>query len=267
MIDIRELAEKIKGEGYSEANAEAKLCQDIILELISRSSMSRHITVKGGVVMRSISGNTRRATQDMDIDFIRYSLSEESIYSFINKLNGLEGISVEIKGNIEELKHQDYHGKRVYVNISDNFGNLLSSKLDIGVHKHLSIKQDEYCFELGFQEEGASLLINSKEQMLTEKLRSILKFGGLSTRFKDIYDIYYLSGKVDKARLQSCFEVYIYNDDKMRENNIDDIIRRMNATFSNKIYIKNLSTSRKNWLDVSNETVTQGVVHFLEKLR
>ena len=31
-------------------------------------------------------------------------------------------------------------------------------------------------------------LINSKEQMFTEKLRSILKFGPLSTRYKDIFD-------------------------------------------------------------------------------
>jgi hypothetical protein len=37
------------------------------------------VTIKGGVVMRSITGNVRRATQDMDIDFIRYSLSDESI--------------------------------------------------------------------------------------------------------------------------------------------------------------------------------------------
>lgn len=55
MIQIAEMIQKAKAEGYNEANAEAKVCQDIVLTLISQSSMNRNITVKGGVVMRSIS--------------------------------------------------------------------------------------------------------------------------------------------------------------------------------------------------------------------
>ena len=35
--------------------------------------------------MRSISKDARRATQDMDIDFIRYSLGDDSIRQFIKK--------------------------------------------------------------------------------------------------------------------------------------------------------------------------------------
>lgn len=34
----------IKKEGYSEANAEAKLCQDIIIKAISQSSLNRNVT-------------------------------------------------------------------------------------------------------------------------------------------------------------------------------------------------------------------------------
>ena len=71
--------DKIKNEGYSEANAEAKLCQNIIISAISKSSLNRNVTIKGGVDMRSLSGEVRRATQDIDLDFIRYSISEESI--------------------------------------------------------------------------------------------------------------------------------------------------------------------------------------------
>lgn len=54
--------DKIKNEEYSEANAEAKLCQDIIISAISKSSLNRNVTIKGGVVMRSLSGEVRRAT-------------------------------------------------------------------------------------------------------------------------------------------------------------------------------------------------------------
>ena len=51
------------------------------------------------------------------------------------------------------------------------------------------IEQEEYCFDITYDDEGAGLLINSNEQMLSEKLRSLLKFGTFSTRFKDIYEL------------------------------------------------------------------------------
>lgn len=51
------------------------------------------------------------------------------------------------------------------------------------------IEQEEYCFDITYDDEGTSLLINSNEQMLSEKLRSLLKFGTFSTRFKDIYEL------------------------------------------------------------------------------
>ena len=33
--------------------------------------------------------------------------------------------------------------------------------MDIGVHKDLDIEQEEYCFDVCFQEDSASVLINS----------------------------------------------------------------------------------------------------------
>ena len=39
---------------------------------LSKGTLNRNVTIKGGVVMRSKTGNVRRATQDLDIDFIRY---------------------------------------------------------------------------------------------------------------------------------------------------------------------------------------------------
>lgn len=168
---------KTKEEGYNEENAEAKVCQDIILKAISNSSIKNNVTIKGGIVMRSISHNIRRATQDIDIDFIRYSLSDEAIKRFVSKLNCVDGFNLSMIEKIDELKHQDYHGKRVYIHIEDNDGDFVESKIDIGVHKDLNIEQEEYCFDVCLDDNGATLLMNSKEQMFTEKLRSLLKFG------------------------------------------------------------------------------------------
>ena len=57
----------------------------------------------------------------------------------------------------------------------------------ISIRKQM--EQEEYCFDITYDDEGARLLINSNEQMLSEKLRSLLKFGTFSTRFKDIYEL------------------------------------------------------------------------------
>ena len=61
--------------------------------------------------MRSVSSDARRATQDIDMDFIRYSISDAAIDEFLSKLNCLGRITIERTGKITKLKQQDYHGK------------------------------------------------------------------------------------------------------------------------------------------------------------
>lgn len=235
MANLEELAWTVRNDGYSEVNAEAKVCQDVVLKAISNSSLSRNVTIKGGVVMRSITGDTRRATQDMDLDFIRYSLSNEAILTFIEKLNCLEGITIRIDGEITELSQQEYNGKRVLVTIEDDV--------------------------------GASLLINSKEQIFTEKLKSLLRFGPLSTRYKDIFDLCYLSDHVKSDKLMKCIDTYVFSDSSMRENDMAAILKRIERTFSDKLYRKNIERSvRFNWLGIKVDEAFSKITSFLETL-
>ena len=237
MATIREMLRQANADGYLDDNAEAKVCQDIVLKALAESSLCRNATIKGGVVMRSISGSARRATQDIDIDFIRYSLSDDSIRRFVEKLNCLPDFQITQTGRITELKQQDYHGKRVFVAITDETGDMIESKIDLGVHKNLSVEQEEYCFDIACFEEGANLLINSPEQMFTEKLRSLLKFGTFSTRYKDIFDMCYLSDRIDPAKLLAYMDTYIFTDPGMRENTLEDVVRRVNSVFVSQRYI------------------------------
>lgn len=108
MANLEKLAANYRSEGYSALLAEARVCQDIVLKAISESSLSRNVTIKGGVVMRSITGNVRRATRDIDFDFIKYSIDEASIQDFIEKLNCLEGLTIKPEGPIEELSQQEF---------------------------------------------------------------------------------------------------------------------------------------------------------------
>ncbi len=265
-MTLPEMIIEIRNSGYSEEYAEAKLCQDILLKALAESSISRNVTIKGGVVMRSITGNTRRATQDIDIDFIKYSLSERSIENFIRVLNCLPDLEIKMNGKIEELRQQEYQGKRVYVIISDKENNSISSKIDLGVHNNLNIKQEEYCFDISIQDDAVSLLINSKEQIFTEKLKSLLKFGTFSTRYKDVFDIHYLSSCVDTGNLKDCIDEYILRDHKMHEKNMNDILKRVERVFSDKDYRTKLTASNRNWQDANIDDVLDGTLSFLKSI-
>ena len=263
-MNLREMTAKIQELGYDVADARARVSQDIILKAIANSSLAKNVTIKGGVVIRSLTRNVRRATQDMDIDFICYSLSDESIDVFIKRINCIQGIDIIRVGKIEELSQQDYNGKRVFVKISDKRGNSIDSKIDLGVHKHLDIEQEEYCFDIAFDDEGASLLINSREQMFAEKLRSLLKFGSFSTRYKDIYDMYYQCGKMNEEKLFQCLHTFIYDDPGMRENDMTAIVKRVEAVFRDKTYMKRVDKSDKRWMDDEINIIFESIINYLK---
>lgn len=224
-MNLRDEVEKIKGEGYREANAEAKVCQDVVLKAIAESGMGRNATIKGGVVMRSISKNARRATQDLDLDFIRYSISD------------------------------------------DSDGTMLSLKMDIGVHADLTLEQDEYAFDVGFQEDAVSLLINSRHQMITEKLKSLVRFGSRSTRYKDVFDIYYLKSDVDMDKLRDCIQKYIFADETLKNvDSMNEVVKRVERVFTNKKYLSELEKSGKNWLGIPTDTVLKEDTDFLRSI-
>ncbi len=263
MINIQKLIEEAHENGYQGDKASAKVCQDIVLKALSIGTLRRNVTIKGGVVMRSKTNNVRRATQDLDIDFIKYPLADEAIDAFISKLNCLEGISRW--GKIEELKQQDYSGKQVFILIEDAAGNQVRSKIDLGVHNRFELEQEEYCFDIAYDDECVSLLINSDEQMVAEKLRSLLKFGPFSTRYKDVYDIYYLKDVVDREKLMIALDTYIFSDVTMKENTGRDIEKRLKITFSDRGYIRRLDISDKRWIDEEIDVITSGILEFVSK--
>ena len=264
-MNLRDMQTEYINEGYAPLMAAAKVCQDIILLAIANSKLKDNVTIKGGVVMHSLSKDKRRATQDIDFDFVHYPLSPEAITNFLRKISN-EQFKIEPKGKIEQLKHQDYQGLRVHVEITDANNNVLSSKLDIGVHTHLDITQEEYCFIIQSQDEGLLLQVNSKEQIFVEKTKSFLKHGFRSTRFKDIFDLYFLCQEagLNNDKLKSCMQRLIIEDDTMRENTFDDILARLKQTFYNRNFQRNFQSARNNWLDVSNDNAIAGIINYLE---
>ena len=265
MINISDLVKKAKEEGYNEEQARAKIGQEIILFLLSRSGFCDNLTIKGGVLMRDLSKKVRRATLDLDMDLIKYPLNETTINSLVFKLNQNDELKISLIGTLDKLKHHQYEGLRGNLEIKDCHGYTLNCKIDIGVHKYVEIEQSSYCFDISVANGGVTLLANTKEQMFAEKLKSLLRMGPFTTRFKDVYDLYFLSKIVDSKRLYRCIRILIFDDKKARENDFKEILNRVENIFGNPQFLFNLSTSDRNWVKVDNNSVLKAIIQFLKK--
>lgn len=224
-MNLQEVIQKYIKSGYSDELASSKVSQDLILTAIANSKYNQNITIKGGVVMHNLSNDKRRATRDLDLDFIKYSLDDKSIKNFINELNkSINYINFEIIDEIIPLHHQDYKGKRVFLKIKDNYKNEIGTKLDIGVHKLFQLEQEEY-----------------------------------------IFDFYYLIDNelLNKEKLEKCFKILIYDDKSINVNNVKDLISQFEKITSSRLYKINLNNPKYNWLDKNIDGVIDKIKDYL----
>lgn len=269
-MNIQELIKKYHNIGYNTRDAIAKVGQDIILSKISKSPYINNVTIKGGVVMHNIFKDKRRATRDIDLDFIRYSLEDNQIRNFISGLGKVkDGIKLEIiNDEIMELKQQDYKGKRLELKLIDNYDNSIVIKLDLGVHKNVNITQEELVFSLDVLNESVVLLVNSKEQIFVEKLKSLLVFGRASTRYKDILDFYFLINEtnLDKGKTYLLINDYIFLNESLEYYNINDIYSELKGILSSNRFIRNFDNIKNNWLELPIDEVVNSILNFIASL-
>jgi len=265
-MDFRSIAATLKAAGYPPRKADAKIAHDIVLKAIEDAGFHDKVTIKGGVVMSGITDAVRRATIDMDFDFLEYPLGDVSIRRFVQRLNRVAGCEIRIDGDIQELRQSEYRGKRVNLVLTDDAGRSIKSKVDIGVHGNKSIEQVDFRFKVISDDAGVVLLVNPKEQIFVEKLKSLLRLGVVSTRYKDVYDLFYLCSRVDTNMLGEYLRMCIFEDGAMLENDVRDIERRLGRIFSSKTFLKRMANPDYAWLDEPVETVVGTLLEFFKGL-
>lgn len=100
--------------------------------------------------------------------------------------------------------------------------------------------------------------------MTLDLIMKVLKFGTFSTRYKDIYDMYYQCGKLNPDKLKICVSIYILDDPGMRENDQEAIVKRVKKTFSDEGFKQRVDSSDKRWLDNDIDEVFDGILSFLQ---
>jgi len=263
----RSFAEQIESlveQGYGQAAAQAKVAHDAVLRAMDLGGFKRHSTVKGGVVMSQVTNDIRRSTMDMDIAFVHRSISDLSIVRFVRKLNCLSKVRISIFGTIGELLHEDYRGKRLYLDVTDgSIPTPIRMKLDIGVHTHSEIEQVDFSFFLADGTDRADLLANPNEQIFAEKLLSLLRHRRLSRRPKDVFDLCYLCDVVDVAKLRICLDSLIYSNRRIQPTSKDEVIDVLKDVFASKQFIRRLASAKANWLQMEPSKAIERIMQFL----
>lgn len=268
MKPIKEQIAAHLAAGYRSDAANAKVAHDIVLLAMKRCGFKANSTIKGGVVMSSLTGDVRRATMDMDIDFIHYSIGDAGITRFVRRMaRAMPEVEIKMAGLPVELKHEDYCGKRIYLSFKDgSVARGIRTKIDIGVHANAKIAQIDFAFQTDAGEGLVELQANSPEQMFAEKLLSLLRHGASSNRPKDIFDMYYLADRLDLEKLKNYIALTIYSNPKCRVNSHSDMMKLIQLTFGLKAFAAKLSRTRVNWLQMPADTVLKSLAQFLSRL-
>ncbi len=267
MKPFSEQIESLVAQGYNQAAAQAKVAHDAVLLAMDVCGFKKSSTVKGGVVMSHVTNDTRRATMDMDIAFVHRSISDLSIGRFVRKLNCLPKVRISIFGTIGELLHEDYRGKRLYLDVTDgSIPSPIRMKLDIGVHTHSEIEQVDFTFALADEAEQANLLANPNEQIFTEKLLSLLRHRRLSRRPKDVFDMYYLCDHVDVTKLRRCLDSLVYSNRRIQPRSSEEVVVVLKDVFASRQFMRRLANVKANWLQVDPSKVTDRILQFIEAL-
>ena len=179
-MDFSVFVDRLVASGYSDDTAYAKIAHDIVLKAVRDSGFHDNLTIKGGVVMSSLTDIARRATMDMDLDFLRYPLSNDAIRKFVSGLNRVAPCRIRISGKIETLRQQEYKGKRIRLTLMDEVGATVETKVDIGVHARAEVEQSDRSFKIVVDASEVSLLANPNEQIFVEKLKGVMLLGNCS---------------------------------------------------------------------------------------
>lgn len=164
--------------------------------------------LKGAMLFAVWDGSPHRPTQDLDL----LGFGERSENRLVDLFREVCSLPVEDDGlrldpasvRAEEIRpNDDYGGIRVTVT-GDVGGAVVRVRIDVGFGDAVTpaaIDAEYPAILDGLPR--ASLRVYPRETVVAEKLEAIAKLGMLNTRFKDYYDLYYLSHafEIDGATL------------------------------------------------------------------
>ena len=176
-------------------------CQEEFLRRLSKSKYADHLVLKGGMFIYTLSHFASRSTADIDFLLQQEPGSIENIQRMVAEI-----ISVDSENDFVQLTSQGYEAispQRKYKGVSFQLvGQIKNTKtpfnVDIGVGDVIVPNPERLTVPVQLEDfKPATVLAYSLESTVAEKFEALIQRQLLTSRMKDIYDIYYLSNQFD----------------------------------------------------------------------
>ncbi|AVL00179.1 MULTISPECIES: nucleotidyl transferase AbiEii/AbiGii toxin family protein [Pediococcus] len=182
---------------------------DEVLKRIANSEYRNNLVFKGGFYVQSLLGTNSRTTEDLDTTLIHKKNSEKEVMSFIQ--NTLSGTSEE--GIIfSDFKIDDTREEAEYPGFRIRGGAFIGKtripfKMDITTGDAIVPSPIVHEHKLMFDNRSLKILAYPIEQVIAEKLQTILSRSENNSRSKDFYDITLIQKKM-KIDYKSLFVAF-----------------------------------------------------------
>ena len=200
MIKPGEIQKKARAIGVRDQQIEKDYILSWILQGVAmHKALSKTIVFKGGTVLKKVYFEDYRFSEDLDFTLLDDKISNQQIFDYFNEVfeyvREEANIPLEI---IDDNEHEDaclpdrQGGINFYISYVGPLGGTgahKSEKVDISKSEKLQFEPiSKPVFLTYTDQEGHKLLCYTLEEILVEKLRSVMQ----RMQARDFYDIWYL---------------------------------------------------------------------------
>ena len=248
-------------------------CLERFLERISVSDKADCFIIKGGFLISSLIGIENRSTMDIDTTFKGLDVTDENlekIFRDICKIHVEDQLDF-IFDRVEEIKEaDDYPGIRVHLYAVYE---TLKVPLAVDVTTGDSIVPQEICYSYHcvYDDKVINIKAYPLENVLAEKIETIISRGVANTRTRDFYDIYILYKLKNLSINWGILKEALSSTAKRRRStsilkNYSQVIDSLREDVVQHNYWKNYSRKKQFVKDISFDDTLTVLEIYLEKI-
>lgn len=236
------------------------------LERLSVSGYRDNFILKGGLLLSSIMGIDLRTTMDIDANITGMDFGQDEIAKMISEITKIDlhdNVTFELHA-IEPIKEDSEYGG-YSISLTTKFFNVrIPLHLDISTGDIITPSAVDYRYKTVFDEGTIDLLSYNYETIIAEKLQTVLKRNVLSSRMKDLYDLYffmkYKKDDLDREVFKHAVENTFSHRDSLNElNALTVILERIRIDETQQKFWENYRHRFSYAKDISLDEIINGI--------
>lgn len=246
---------------------------EVFLEKLSKSKYKNNLILKGGYIIGSIVGIGQRSTLDLDTTIKGFDLTPKKLTRIVENVISIpteESFRLSFK-SVREIREEDsYPGYKVkmYADFEKIHEVVL---VDVTTGDAITPREIKFSVKRLFSNGKLSVLSYSTENIVAEKIETILSRGVATTRPRDFYDVYILF-KLRKDEISiSSLSSALDNTMRKRESTFDvadysHILKHIRYSAVQQSFWKNYQSKYSYARELTFEDVVGAVYKCIEKI-